>query len=71
MKINANEFSYEIYGIASIPNNHFFWGLVLLLLYWCEQRYHQQLSNPGLVQPLVGGVVCFVAHIFHASRGQQ
>lgn len=33
MKINANEFSYEIYGIASIPNNHFFWvGVVVALL---------------------------------------
>lgn len=34
MKINANEFSYEIYGIASIPNNHFFFlvGVVVALL---------------------------------------
>lgn len=39
MKINANEFSNEIYGMASIPNNHLFL-CVLLLLYWCEQMYH-------------------------------
>lgn len=32
MKINANEFSYEIYGIASIPNNHFFFFLVLVVV---------------------------------------
>lgn len=33
MKINANEFSYEIYGIASIPNNHFLGvGVVVALL---------------------------------------